>query len=130
MGDTDMAPAHTAVKVLVVDDNGTARWLLGEILSAEGYAVVEAKNADEALALLEGHSGVRAVITDIEMPGSMDGLELARRIVVEKPGVAVLLTSGRYLPPTKVLPPTTKFMPKPWHAAEVLRHLEALFATR
>lgn len=115
--------------ILVVDDSDTARWLLREMLAAEGYDVFEAHCANEALRIMHEHPAIRAVVTDIEMPGSMDGLALSRKIVAEMPGVAVLLTSGRGLPATETLPPSTRFMPKPWHAGEVLRYLETLFAS-
>ncbi|MFJ3465727.1 response regulator [Achromobacter spanius] len=125
MNDTEI-PADAAYLILVVDDNDTARWLLGEMLALEGYVVVEANCADEALCVLQMRSGIRAVVTDIEMPGSMDGLQMARRIVAEMPGIAVLLTSGRYVPAPAEMPPSTRFMPKPYSPGEVAGHLEIL----
>lgn len=119
-------PANTAYLVLVVDDNDTSRWLLGEMLALEGYVVVEANCADEALRILHMRSDIRAVVTDIEMPGSMDGLEMTRRIVAEMPEIAVLLTSGRYLPASAEMPRSTRFMPKPYSPSEVAGHLEIL----
>jgi len=129
MTDTESAITGTPNTVLVVDDNATARWLLSEILSTEGYVVIEAASADQALIILNERPEIRAVVTDIEMPGTLNGLELARRIVAGMPGIAVLLTSGRYLPVTETLPPSTRFMPKPWQAGEILQHLEILFAS-
>lgn len=114
--------------VLVVEDNETARWILAEILTVEGYAVCEASNADEAMQWLTGQAGIHAVISDIEMPGSMNGLELAARIHTELPQIAVLLTSGRHHPPVATLPPATKFVPKPWVPGEIIRELEALLS--
>lgn len=69
---------------------------------------------------------IRAVVTDIEMPSSMDGLALSHRMVAEMPWVAVLMTSGRNLREAETLFPSTRFMPKLWHAGKVLRHLERL----
>jgi CheY-like chemotaxis protein len=129
MTDGEMVPTGQPNTVLVVDDNKTARWLLAEILAADAYDVLQAESADEALRLLKERSDIRAVVTDIEMPGSINGLEMARRIVEEMPGVAVLLTSGRYVPTTESLPRSTRFMPKPWLPEEVLRHLDLLFGT-
>lgn len=130
MTDAELTPAGAAYTILVVDDNDTARWLLGEMLAAEGYVVLEANCADKALEILETSPEVRAVVTDIEMPGSIDGLELARRIVAELPGVAVLLTSGRHQPARDGLPQTTRFMPKPYGYSELLAHLEILLPMR
>lgn len=112
--------------VLVVDDNETARWILAEILAGEGYVVCEAGNADEALQRLGERPDIRAVITDIEMPGSMDGLEMAALIRRRSPEIAVLLTSGRHYPAADALPPATKFILKPWGADELIRELETV----
>jgi len=110
--------------VLVVDDNETARWILAEILAGEGYTVCEAGSADAALQCLAERSDVRAVITDIEMPGSMNGLEMAALIRSQTPEIAVMLTSGRHYPAADSLPPGTKFILKPWAADTLLRELE------
>ncbi|WP_152385582.1 response regulator [Achromobacter sp. GbtcB20] len=126
MTDAELTQAGATYTILVVDDNDTARWLLGEMLAAEGYVVLEANCADEAIAILERSPEVRAVVTDIEMPGLIDGLELARRIVAGLPGVAVLLTSGRHQPALDGLPHATRFMPKPYGYGELLAHLEIL----
>lgn len=130
MTDAELTPAGAACTILVVDDNDTARWLLGEMLAAEGYVVLEANCAADALEILERSPEVRAVVTDIEMPGSIDGLELARRIVADFPGVAVLLTSGRHQPARDGLPQATRFMPKPYGYNELLAHLEILLPMR
>lgn len=114
--------------VLVVDDNETARWILAEILAIEGYAVCEAGNADEAMRRLTESSDIRAVISDIEMPGSMDGLQMAARIRRELPQIPVLLTSGRHRPSEDDLPPATKFILKPWIAGDVIRELGTLLS--
>lgn len=112
--------------VLVVDDNEGARRILAEILAEEGYAVCEASNADEALQRLAERPDIRAVVTDIEMPGSMDGLELAALVRRQSSNIAVLLTSGRHYPTAEVLPPGTKFIMKPWAPNKLIRELEAL----
>ncbi len=111
--------------VLVVDDNETARWVLAEILAGEGYAVCEASNADEALQRLSERSDIRVMISDIEMPGSMDGLEMAALVRRQSPNIAVLLTSGRRYPTADALPPSTKFIMKPWVPDALIRELEA-----
>jgi CheY-like chemotaxis protein len=122
----DEIPCGGQKVVLVVDDNETARWILAEILAGEGYAVCEAGNADEALRLFEERLGIQAVITDIEMPGSMDGLEMAALIRRKSPRIGVILTSGRHCPEVAALPPATRFVAKPWAPKELIRELEAL----
>jgi CheY-like chemotaxis protein len=67
---------------------------LAEDLRDAGYSVVEASNADEAMAYLSTGSQINLVFSDIRMPGSMDGLELARRLSVEHPALPVLLASA------------------------------------
>ncbi|CAB3856337.1 Chemotaxis protein CheY [Achromobacter aegrifaciens] len=124
MTDAKLCTAQTVV--LVVDDNETARWILAEILASEGYTVCEAGSADEALQRLGERSDVRAVITDIEMPGSMNGLEMAALIRSQTPEIAVLLTSGRQYPAAEALPPATKFILKPWAPDTLLRELETV----
>lgn len=114
--------------VLVVDDNETARWILAEILAVEGYTVVEASSADEAMRRLVGCHGIRAVISDIEMPGSMSGLEMAAQIRCRSPEIGVILTSGRHQPAIEAIPAATTFIPKPWDPAEVICVLEAMLA--
>lgn len=118
------APCAGQKVVLVVEDNETARWILAEILAGEGYAVCEASSADEALLRLAERSDIRAVVTDIEMPGSMDGLEMAALIRSQSPEIAVLLTSGRRQPEADALPPATRFILKPWLPEALIRELE------
>ncbi len=74
--------------------NCITRMALAEDLRDAGYSVVEASNADEAMAYLNTGSQIDLVFSDVTMPGSMDGLELARRLHVERPLLPVILASG------------------------------------
>ena len=65
--------------VLVVDDEALVRMDLVKTLEGAGYQTFEAASAATAIGILERHSEIRVVFTDIQMPGTMDGLELARR---------------------------------------------------
>ena len=89
------------------------------VIEQAGYNVVEACNADEAIAILEMREDILIVVTDIEMPGSMDGIKLARAIRDRWPPVELIVTSGRHRVLTDELPLRVKFMPKPY-APEVL----------
>jgi len=80
--------------ILVVDDEILLRLSIADEFRAHGYAVVEAANADEALSILQSGTVIHAVFTDVRMPGSMDGIELARRIRAEWPEISVVVASG------------------------------------
>ena len=92
--DTDLQPASPIARILIVEDEVLTRMALAEDLREAGYSVVEASNADEALVYLNTGSRIDLVFSDIRMPGSMDGLELARRLRVERPALPVILASG------------------------------------
>ncbi len=81
--------------VLVVDDEILVRSAIADYLRMAGYTVLEAASADEAIAVLTSREPVNLVFTDIEMPGTIDGLELARVVHRQYPGVKMMLTSGR-----------------------------------
>lgn len=90
--------------ILVVDDEPLIRTSVREILEDNGYAVKEAGDAHGALHLLE-EDGITAVLTDIEMPGGLNGVDLARMIRAMWPSMALVVTSGRTLPRPSELPP-------------------------
>jgi len=91
----DVSPQLT---VLIVEDEVLIRMLLSEALRQEGYAVVEAATADEALSVLESSSSPDVLITDVRMPGSIDGFELAAYVRRTKPELKVIITSGHASP--------------------------------
>ena len=84
--------------VLVVEDEFFLRYVTAEYLEDCGFSVLQAANADEAVGLLQTNRDVGAVFSDIQMPGSMNGLGLAHWIAETLPDVKVLLTSGQVLP--------------------------------
>ena len=98
--------------LLVVEDDGLIRMDLVFMLEDMGYSVIEAANADQALAVLEARP-VGAILTDIDMPGSMDGLSLARLAAERWPETAIVIISGRYSPPQERLPDSARFLTKP-----------------
>ncbi len=93
-----MAPAPNAQKspacVLVVEDEIIIRVLIADELRAEGFSVVEAATADEALSYFQAGVQVDLVLSDIEIPGLLNGLEFIRRLRTEAPGLPTVLTSG------------------------------------
>ena len=84
----------SSVTVLVVDDEVLIRVMLTEELRERGYLVVEAANADEALSVLHSDIGVDVVVTDLRMPGDVDGAGLARAVRAEHPSAKVVMLSG------------------------------------
>jgi two-component system, response regulator PdtaR len=100
--------------VLVVEDDSLIRMQTVAVIEEASYNVIEASNADEAIAILEMRRDIRIVVTDIEMPGSMDGLKLARAIRNRWPPIDLIVTSGRYHVGIDDLPPRAKFMAKPY----------------
>lgn len=80
--------------ILVVEDEILIRLDTADYLRAQGFAVVEASNADEAVEILRSGVAISLVFTDVRMPGSLDGLDLARHIGSNYPGIHVMITSG------------------------------------
>ena len=93
-----------------------------------GFAVVEAADADEALAVVVGGEPVDVLFTDIRMPGSMDGLELARQVHRLKPRIHLLLTSGKVNPSRRQMPDDGAFLAKPYSSDAVTRAVSAMLA--
>jgi|TARA_A100001391_G_scaffold173565_4_gene135612 CheY-like chemotaxis protein len=88
--------------------------------------VFEACDAQDALTILEERQDIRIVMTDIEMPGDMDGLALASTIRERWPETVVLVNSGRVRPEPEALPDRAGFIAKPYRAAELLHQLDVL----
>lgn len=113
--------------VLMVEDDHIVRETGVTLLEGAGYVVITAHTAVEALQALEAGAQVHLVFTDIHMPGEFDGLELARRVSVRWPAIPVLIASAGFVE-TRKLPDRGRFLPKPYLAAEVLRHVRELTA--
>jgi len=80
--------------ILVVEDEPLIRMALAEFLEDGGFHVIEAGSSAEAVAIVETNPDIRLVFSDVVMPGSMDGIALARWLEENRPGLPVLLTSG------------------------------------
>jgi len=114
--------------VLVVEDEGLVRLDAVETLRDAGYAVVEAANAEQALAVVAGGGTVDVLFTDINMPGRMDGLELARRVNRLEPHIHVLLTSGKVSPERGEIPNHGLFIAKPYSPEAITRVVGRMLA--
>jgi CheY-like chemotaxis protein len=104
--------------VLIVEDEPFLRMDAAEAISAAGYMVVEAGNADEAIAILERRADISIVFTDIDMPGSMDGLKLAHVVRGRWPPIRIIATSGHARVSERDLPGSSRFIPKPYTPAK------------
>src|SRR5664279_741317 len=100
--------------VLVVEDEFLLRMDAAEMIGDAGFDVVEAANADEAIAILEARPDIHVVFTDIQMPGSMDGLKLARFVRGRWPPIKIVATSGNTVVRDGDLPEGGVFLPKPY----------------
>jgi two-component system, response regulator PdtaR len=119
-------PATMAIGVLIVEDEFLLRADAAEFMENSGFTVYEAGNADEAIALLERHADIRAVFTDIHMPGSMDGLKLAHYVRGRWPPVKLILTSGHARPPEEDMPTGSGFVVKPYMLEKVAADLRTM----
>jgi len=116
----DASTNHT---VLIVEDEVLVRLMMGEELRSAGYDVIEAATADEALDALAHISGVSLVVTDIRMPGSMDGLRFARLVRSEYPATRIVLTSGNF---PNVAIDHDGFFLKPYEPCKMVDHIKTL----
>ena len=98
--------------VLVVEDEAIIRDMVAEELEDEGFTVVIAVNADHAISILENRLDIHLVFTDIDMPGSMDGLKLAAAVRDRWPPIHIIITTGKARP--LEIPANALFIPKPY----------------
>lgn len=104
---------------LVVEDEPLIEMEAIDLLNDLGYETIGTRNADEALLILHARSDVSLVFTDIEMPGTMNGLALSALIEATWPHIQVLITSGRVMPPNQQLAGNACFIAKPYSGTQV-----------
>jgi CheY-like chemotaxis protein len=114
--------------ILVVEDEFQIKVVTSDDLRSAGYDVVSAYNADEAIEILEHRSDIDTLFTDVDMPGSMNGLRLAAAVRHRWPPVHIIITSGKAAPARSQMPPDSRFVPKPWQVREVVDAVRS-FAT-
>ena len=105
--------------VLVVEDEPLLRVYAVSIVEDAGFEALEAADADSAIVLLEKRNDIRIIFTDIDMPGSMDGLKLARAVRDRWPPVEIILTSGHVRVEAGDIPARGQFFPKPYDADQI-----------
>src|SRR3979490_685249 len=123
-----MAFDHSVVPavVLVVEDEMLLRMRAVDMVEDAGYTSVEAVDADEAVAILESRSDVALMFTDIQMPGSMDGLKLAHAVYKRWPPIKIILVSGQLKPADIDIPADSRFYGKPLEAKEMIAELQSM----
>src|ERR1700709_2865635 len=109
--------------ILIVEDELLIRMDAVETIEAAGFEVVEAARADEAIAILETRLDITVVFTDIQMPGSMDGLKLAAAVRSRWPPIKIVATSGHVKVGLGDLPQGGRFLHKPYSPGEIMKTL-------
>ena len=118
--------AATRRSILVVDDEAMIRMNLADFFEDEGFEVFEAENADAAIAVMESNPSIRIVLTDVQMPGSMDGVKLAHHVRERFPPTLLVVASGAVKVTPADLPAHTMFVAKPFDPRFVLDEIERL----
>lgn len=112
--------------VLVVEDETFLRMNAVDMIESVGFRVLEAATADEAIRILETHDDISVVFTDIQMPGSMDGLKLARAVHGRWPPIKIVATSGQINVNEGDLPDGGRFLAKPYSSSQLASTLQQL----
>ena len=112
--------------VLIVEDEFLLRMDAVDMIEAAGFEAVEAANADQAIEILEARSDITVIFTDIQMPGSMDGLKLAQAVRGRWPPIKIVATSGHLDVKEIDLPEGGRFLPKPYSPSQVMGVLREL----
>lgn len=100
--------------ILVVEDDALIRMSAVDLVEASGFSAIEAENADTAIRILEQRPDIRLVFTDIDMPGSMDGLKLAHYVRGRWPPVKLIIASGHMIVAEDEMPRGARFFGKPY----------------
>src|ERR1700730_14603987 len=115
-------PVVSAV-VLVVEDEMLLRMRAVDMVEDAGYTSLEAVDADAAFAILESRSDIALLFTDIQIPGTMDGLKLAHSVHDRWPPIKIILVSGQLTPASTDIPSDSRFFGKPLQAKEMIAEM-------
>lgn len=118
------ARSRHEIAILVVDDEALVRIFAVDFLEEAGFKVFEAPDADEALEILGARPDIHLVMTDVQMPGSMDGLGLAKVMRERWPGIPVIIASGRHKFEDGDLSDDVPVLTKPYLPETVLKLIE------
>jgi DNA-binding response OmpR family regulator len=115
--------------ILVVEDELLLGLDISDALKDEGYDVITVANADDAIKVLEYRNDIRTTFTDIDLPGSMDGLKLAAAVRDRWPPVNIIVTTGMRKPRRDEVPARSLFVAKPYHSGEVVEAVRSFERT-
>jgi CheY-like chemotaxis protein len=113
-------------KVLIVEDEMMLRMRAVDLVEDAGFTPVQAVSADEALSILESRSDISLLFTDIQMPGTLDGLKLAHAVHDRWPSIKIILVSGRVSPSDAEKPSDSRFFGKPLNVEKMIIELQAM----
>jgi two-component sensor histidine kinase len=119
-------PSRPSTNVLVVEDEMVLRMRAVDIVEDAGFTAVEAANADQALSILELRSDISLLFSDIQMPGSMDGLKLAHAVHDRWPSIKIILVSGQVKLADADKPADSRFFGKPLEVKQMIAELQEM----
>jgi two-component sensor histidine kinase/DNA-binding response OmpR family regulator len=122
-------PAAPTTNVLVVEDEMVLRMRAVDLVEDAGFTAVEAVSADEALAILEARSDISLLFSDIQMPGTMDGLKLAHAVHDRWPAIKIILVSGQIKLTDAERPADSRFFGKPLDVKRMVNELQEMVGT-
>jgi DNA-binding NtrC family response regulator len=121
-------PSPARPVVLVVEDEPLIRALAVDVLEEAGFEVIEASTADYAMTVLDKREDIRVVFTDVDMPGRLNGFQLARHVQDHHHRVGVIIGSGKCRPGPGDVAPGTTFLQKPYGLEKLVREVRRLAA--
>lgn len=124
----DVAGETRPAKILIVEDEPLIRIGIVIMLERSGFEAIEADTADEAIKIIEARGDIRLVVTDVDMPGTMDGVKLAHYIRRKWPPIKLIVISGKVGLSTIDLPTGARFFSKPYEDATLLNTIDRMIA--
>lgn len=118
----------SATRILIVEDEFLIRLTLAEALADEGFDVVEAETGDEALRLIVSDPAIRLMLTDMQLPGTLDGAQLAARVRAHNPDLPIIFVTGRPEAGGSLLTARDLFIAKPYLPSEICTAARKLIA--
>ena len=126
---TSSSSTPDPASILIVEDEALVRIFGARVFADAGFRTIEAANSEEALDLLGADSKVNLLFTDVNLPGTIDGLALARQVSCRWPHIGIIVVSGQSWPQPHELPAGSRFHRKPYDPDTVVRHARELVAT-
>lgn len=115
--------------VLVVEDEMVLRMRVVDMVEDAGYHPVEAVDADEAMSILQSRSDIALMLTDVQMPGSMSGLQLAHEVHERWPPVKIILASGQLKLSASEIPRDSRFFGKPLNSDQMIAEMRDMLGS-